>query len=235
MAAFNRSGWLRLPVGAMAILAVTVVSFRHYSSSDRVYDDALDVGMGNKSAIPAKTSAIAADAKPAGDVPAVPLSRPVMSNTEAAPRTREANRVVPEATPPLQVAGLIQQAAEATNSADVSEFEPLKESLAIRFRSPGSLDPVQVEMAARPVGFEERSISMLRSHFTAELLPTAVAVTDQRRSRLLSALGSAGTYAAEPSAPEHAKRSVIRDLSEDGWDRSMSRLQAEADHLSIRF
>jgi hypothetical protein len=67
------------------------------------------------------------------------------------------------------------------------------------------------------------------------MLPTAVAVTEQRRSRLLAALVSDGTYAPEPSAPEHVRRNVIRRLAEDGWDRSMSRLQAEADHLSIRF
>jgi hypothetical protein len=52
---------------------------------------------------------------------------------------------------------------------------------------------------------------------------------------LLAALGTAFAYSPEPSAPEHAKRSVIRYLAEDGWDRSISRLEAGGDRLSIRF
>jgi len=236
VAAFNQFGWLRLPVGAMAVLAVTVVSISHYSSADRARGNALGVVAGNKSALLAKTSAIAAESRPAENVPAVAPSRPVLSTEETVPKSREANRVVADALPPSQqIAGLTQRAAPLEDSAGSPEFEPLTGSLAIRFRSPGGADPVLVEATTQPVGFEERSISMLRSHLAAEVLPTAVAVTEQRRSRLLAALGSEGVYAAEPSAPEHAKRSVIRTLSEDGWDRSMSRLQAEADHLSIRF
>jgi hypothetical protein len=111
----------------------------------------------------------------------------------------------------------------------------LAESVGIQLHSPGGIDTVLVEAAARPAGFEDRSISTLRPRRAAEVLPTAVAVTEQRRSRLLAALGSVGVYAPEPSAPEHVKRSVIRYLVEDGWDRSMSRLHADADHLSFRF
>jgi hypothetical protein len=69
----------------------------------------------------------------------------------------------------------------------------------------------------------------------AEALPTATAATEPRRARLVAALGTAFAYSPEPSAPEHAKRSVSRYLAEDGWDRSISRLEAGADRLSIRF
>jgi hypothetical protein len=163
-------------------------------------------------------------------------AQPVVFREETVPKSRDANRVVPEVLPPpSQDAGLIQRVAELADSAGSPVFEPLAGSLATRFRSPGVADPVLLEATFHPVGFEERSISMLRSHSAAEVLPTAVAATEQRRSRLLADLGFAGTYAAEPSAPEHAKRSVIRHLAEDGWDRSISRLEAEADRFSIRF
>ncbi len=235
VAAFNRFGWLRLPVGAMAVLAVTVVSIRHYSSTDRMRDDSYGVVVGNKLALLSKTSGISAESKPTENVRAVAPSQPVMLREETVPKSRDANRVVSEVLPPPQDAGLIQQVAELDDSAGSPVFEPLAESLATRFRSPGVVDPVLLEATVHPVGFEERSISMLRSHSAAEVLPTAVAATEQRRSRLLADLGFAGTYAAEPSAPEHAKRSVIRHLAEDGWDRSISRLEAEADRFSIRF
>jgi hypothetical protein len=235
VAAFNRFGWLRLPVGAMTVLAVTVVSIRHYSSTDRIRDDSYDVVVGNKLALPPKTSAITAESKPTENVRAVAPSPPVMFREETAPKSREAKRVVSEVPPPPSDAGLVQRVAELDDSAGSPVFESLSGSLATRFRSPGVVDPVLLEATFHPVGFEERSISMLRSHSAAEVLPTAVAATEQRRSRLLADVGFAGTYAAEPSAPEHAKRSVLRHLAEDGWDRSISRLEAEADRFSIRF
>jgi hypothetical protein len=234
VAAFNRFGWLRLPVGAMTVLAVTVVSIRHYSSTDRIRDDSYGVMVGNRPALLPKPSVNVAESKPTEIVRAPSPAQPVVSGAEAAPKSREANRVVSEVPPP-QDAGLIQRVAELDDSAGSPVFEPLAGSLATRFRSPGVVDPVLLEATFHPVGFEERSISTLRSHSAAEVLPTAVAATEQRRSRLLADLGFAGTYAAEPSAPEHAKRSVLRHLAEDGWDRSISRLEAEADRFSIRF
>ena len=80
-----------------------------------------------------------------------------------------------------------------------------------------------------------RTYRALRTRHTAESLPTAVAVTESRRARLLAALGSAASYSPEPSVPEHTRRSIIRSLTEDGWDRAASRLEAGANRLSIRF
>jgi hypothetical protein len=97
------------------------------------------------------------------------------------------------------------------------------------------MEPELLEVSGRSLGFEDRAMPTSRLRHTAEALPTAAATTVPRRARLLATLGSAFAYSPEPSAPEHAKRSVIRFLAEDGWDRSMSRLEAGGDRLSIRF
>ena len=236
-ATLNRFGWLRLPVGAMAVLAVTLVSIRHYSASDRYRDEPRGVVAGEKAAVPIKTLTMSAESKPVESVRVAPPSQSMTSGVQAMPKSPEANVVASDAlrTSSQQLAETIRRVDELHDPADSSGFGPLAGLPGIQLGSPGDVDPMLVEATAHLGGFEDRSISTLRPHRAAEALPTAVALTEQRRSRLLAALGSAGTYTPEPSAPEHAKRSVIRYLAEDGWDRSMSRLQAEADHLSIRF
>ena len=97
------------------------------------------------------------------------------------------------------------------------------------------MEPELLEAASRSLSFEDRAMPAARVRHIAEALPTATAATEPRRARLVAALGTAFAYSPEPSAPEHAKRSVSRYLAEDGWDRSISRLEAGADRLSIRF
>ena len=236
-ATFSRFGWLRLPVGATAVLAVTLVSIRHYSASDRYRDEPRGVLAGEKAVLPTKPSASSPESKPAESVPATPLSQSMISAVQAMPKSPEANVVASDAlrASSEQIVEPIRRVDELNDRADYSSFGQLAGLPAIQLGAPGDVDPMLVDATAHLGGFEDRSISTLRPHRVAEALPTAVAVTEQRRSRLLAALGSAGTYTPEPSAPEHAKRSVIRYLAEDGWDRSISRLQAEADRLSIRF
>jgi hypothetical protein len=236
-ATFSRLGWLRLPVGATAVLAITFVSVRNYYSAANDRDGRPAVVTGAEPASVAKTSAVSAESKPAEYVRIVASRQPAMSGEQAAPKSSEAGIPASEAlrTAPQQIAELVQQVTGLDNGTRSSGFEALAGSLAIQLGPSGDGDPALVEATARPAGFEDRSISTLRPYRAVEALPTAVAATEQRRSRLLASLGSAGNYAPEPSAPEHAKRSVIRYLAEDGWDRSMGRLQAEADHLSIRF
>jgi hypothetical protein len=234
-ATFNRFGWLRLPFGATAVLAVTLVSIRHYSASDRYRDEPRGVVSGEKAALPTKTLKNLAEFKPVKSARAAPQS--MTSDVEVIPKSSESGFVASDALreSSQQFAAPVRHGEELHDPAETSGFGPLVASPAIQLGSPGDVDSIPVEATAHLGGFEDRSISTLRPHRVAEALPTAVAVTEQRRSRLLAALGSAGTYTPEPSAPEHAKRSVIRYLAEDGWDRSISRLQADADRLSIRF
>jgi len=235
-AAFTHLGWLRLPVGAMAVLAVTVVSVRQYSPSSRTRGSAHEVAVGDKPSVLVQTApALPVEAMPVGAAPAVSPSAPAAIAQEPMPKIPEARGVPSDAAPSLQTAGLIPDVAGFEKPATLADSRSFAGPLSIQLDEPAIGDPVLVVAAAQPVGFEERSISLRHSRSAAEVLPTAVAVTEQRRSRLLAALGSAGVYTSELSVPEHAKRSAIRHLAEDGWDRSEGRLEAEADHFSIKF
>jgi hypothetical protein len=231
-----RLGWMRVPVGATAILAVTLVSIRHYSASGDFRDEQLGAAIGERPVDRAKTAVAPTESKPAGKVHATASTALAAPAEKITPKNPETDAVpsVGSRVPEL-ISEPVRRVAEVDNPVDSQDFETLATPLGLHLGTQAGGDSVLVSAAVQPIGFEDRSLSTLRPRRTAEMLPTAVAVTEQRRSRLLAALISPGAYAPEPSAPEHVRRNVIRRLSEDGWDRSMSRLQAEADHLSIRF
>ena len=104
--------------------------------------------------------------------------------------------------------------------ASSADLTPSARSIAVHLAAAAAIEPELVDAVAHPLGFEERAMPAARPRHTAELLPTAAAVTESRRARLLAALGSAGVYAPEPSAPEHARRSVL-PLSHGGWMGSL--------------
>jgi len=116
-----------------------------------------------------------------------------------------------------------------------TSFPMATRSIAVNLDAANPAGADLVDAVPHALGFEERAMPVMRLQHAAEILPTAAAVTEPRRARLLAALGSAAVYAPEPAAPEHARRSVLRYLAEDGWDRSMGRLEAEGDKLSIKF
>lgn len=236
-AAFSRFGWLRVPLGATAVLAITLVSVRYYSSSTRDDGGQPSALAEDRAAVVAMARAMPAEPKPLEQVHVVMSPDTAVSRDRTTTEGPDTSLMASDSvrTTPQQTAEPVQQVAVSDDATGSSGVEPFAGSVGIQFESVGGVAPALVAAVARPIGFEERSISTPRLHRAAEMLPTAVAMTEQHRSRLLAALGSTGSYAPEPSAPEHVKRSVIRYLAEDGWDRSMSRLQAEADHLSFRF
>jgi hypothetical protein len=230
-ASASRFGWLRLPVGATAVLALTLLSVRQYSFTA----GQPSVALGRK-AIPGATASATRNA--VGHAPAAGASvQSAVAEESTTPRELESKGSVsgaPEAAS-HEVVALASSRGKFDYAESSSTQDPLPSRFAIQLTAADAGEPALVVPTALPIGFEDRSISTLRSRRTAEMLPTAVAMTEQPRTHLLAALGSAGSYAPEPSAPEHAKRSVIRYLAEDGWDRSMSRLQADGDRLSFRF
>ena len=78
-ATFSRLGWLRLPVGATAVLAITFVSVRNYYSAANDRDGRPAVVTGAEPASVAKTSAVSAESKPAEYVRIVASRQPAMS------------------------------------------------------------------------------------------------------------------------------------------------------------
>ena len=232
-AAYGRFGRVGLPLGAAAIVAVTFLSTRNHFRAQ----SELDVADGARRAfVPASTTLSAPEAVGKTEVVAAlppaaprPVEAPVSANLDKSATLAAADASRRSVTP---ISWLDDVGDDRSTRAD----QPAEErSLAVNLDAVSQGGPDLVDAVSHPFGFEERAMPVVHLQHAAEILPTAAAVTEPRRERLLASLGSAGVYAPEPAAPEHARRSVLRYLSEDGWDRSMSRLEAEGDKLSIKF
>lgn len=230
--AYRRLGRLRLPLGAAAVLALSFLTVRYYGPSGASNPAMTDENPLNRAdpaaaqppdAVRPARFAVPASRDTAGELASVTTVKSPVEAAETPRAARESSRVIP---------WLGDVVDDRASSADLT---PSARSIAVRLAAATAIEPELVDAVAHPLDFEERAMPAARPRHTAELLPTAAAVTDSRRARLLAALGSAGVYAPEPAAPEHARRSVLRFLTEDGWDRSMSRLEAEGDKLSIKF
>lgn len=234
-AAYSRFGRMRLPLGAIAVLALTFLSIRYYFPPR---GEPPGIADGNS---PANQAVVLTAAQPhdnARPVTVAPLARERTPDAQAAAGSMHTTAPVAEVSQPApgQVSMMIPWLGDVLeNRAGTAELTPSARTIAVNLAAVAVIEPELVDAVARPRGFEERAMPAVRPHHTAEVLPTAAAVTEPRRARLLASLGSAGIYAPEFSAPEHAKRSVNRYLAQDGWDRSVSRLEAEGDHLSIKF
>jgi hypothetical protein len=234
-AVYGRYGRLRVPLGAAAVLALSVFTVRYYAGPGAVAPlPARGVGVRVPEVLAAtrpmekeKSARLALATRPAA---AVEVAAAAGSAREA-PATTEAGPVESDA-----VSTVIPWLGDVVDDRSATaELKPSARSIAVRLAAVAALEPDLIAAAVRPLGFEERAMPATSLRHTAEVLPTAAAVTDSRRTRLLAALGSAGVYTPEPAAPEHARRSVLRYLADDGWDRSMGRLEAEGDKLSIKF
>ena len=233
-AAYSRFGRMRVPVGAAAVLALSLFTVRYYGGLGAPAVMSGDAGAIDQSQTVAaaqqrETSRPARLAAVTPQAPAAELA--VAPEVSAAASTAVARREVP-----ADGSSVIPWLGEVVDDrAPASDFQASARSLAAHLAAVASLDSDLEGSASRPLGFEDRAMPSAGPRRTAEVLPTAAAVTDSRHARLLAALGAAGVYNPEPAAPEHARRSVLRYLAEDGWDRSMGRLEAEGDKLSIKF
>jgi hypothetical protein len=233
-AAYSRFGKLRLPLGATAVLALSFLTIRYYSQPGG--EPQLIAGGSPANQTVALTAARPPDdAKP---LATAPLAREPAPEAQTSVGSVHGMALAAEVPPAAsgQVSAVIPWLGDVLdNRAGTSDLTPSARTIAVNLATVAVIEPELVDTLARPRGFEERAMPAMRTRHTAEVLPTAAAVTEPRRARLLASLGAAGIYAPELSAPEHAKRSVNRYLAQDGWDRSISRLQAEGDHLSIKF
>ena len=231
-AVYSRFGGLRIPIGATAVLAVTLLSVRYYS---HLSSEKSAVVRGNLPVQPERSLPTSAPQVPAVAAVAVPATE-VSEQLPSPPDVRGAS--VAEARRPVadELPALIPRLGDVLeNRAGLAELTPSVRPIAIQLTTAAAMEPALLEVAGQSLSFEDRAMPAMRVRHTAEALPTAAAATEPRRARLVATLGSAFAYSPEPSAPEHAKRSIIRHLDEDGWDRSISRLEAGGDRLSIRF
>jgi hypothetical protein len=233
-AAYSRFGRMRLPLGAGAVLALTLLSIRYYSLPRGGPQGIAD---GNS---PANHAVVLAAAQPYDNARSVTIAAPAHERTPDAPAAAGGLHTAPVAEISPAASGQVSTVIPwwgdiLENRAGTFELTPSARTIAVNLAAVAVIEPELVDAVARPRGFEERAMPAVRPRHTAEVLPTAAAVTEPRRARLLASLGSAGTYAPEFSAPEPAKRSVNRYLAQNGWDRSISRPEAEGDHLSIKF
>jgi len=228
---YQRIGRARLPLAAVAVLALTFVSVRYYTQPGEmpVIAERGPVRL---------TPALPVAAQPVSTAPiAAPAPAAVVSQPAEQPSTVvEKNAAVVTASSSGEVGRVIPWLGDVfENHADTSGLTPSARTIAANLATAAVMEPELLDAVARSRGFEERAMPAAYQRHTAEALPTAAAVADPRRARLLASLESIGAYVPEPSAPEHAKRSVTRYLAQDGWDRSASRLEAEGNRLSIRF
>jgi hypothetical protein len=230
-AAYGRFGWLRLPLGATAALALTFLAIRYYSQSG----DGNRMAPGDNPSEQTATLAAVRSLDTARPVTAAAGAGHRVSGEEAAAGIARSASLAAEA-PQMAARPVAQLSPHAfENPARSADLTPSARSIAVNLATAAVIEPELVDAVALTRGFEDRAMPAVRPFHAAEVLPTAAAVTEPRRARLLAFLGSAGTYAPELSAPEHAKRSVTRYLAQDGWERSINRLEAGGNRLSIKF
>jgi hypothetical protein len=158
---------------------------------------------------------------------------------EAAPAAASKVRPVIAEVPPGGSAQAVDAAAWLgeilSNRVNPAELTPSARSIAVNYAAAAVNEPELIESVTGPLGFESRALPAARAQHAAEVLPTAVAVTESRRNRLLASLDPSGLDQSEAVSPEPARRSALRYLSQENWDRSLGRLEAEGDRVSIRF
>ncbi len=219
---------LRVPLGAMAALALTLVSIHRFSPSAAVEPRAIEAPPGKPATTPPARPEVVAAAQPAR------VDLPAPAPVAAAPKV--------EAGAPAAVVAAGESAGTIPWLGDITlDRLAAADTTSLGHQTTVDLSNVSVMvepgLAATPpaaLSFEERAMPAMRRRPTADVLPTAAAAAAPRRARLLAVLDSAGgSLLPEPAAPEHVRRSATRYLMQDGDDRSLGRLSAGAVGLSL--
>ena len=235
-AAFNRVGRLRLPLGATAVLALTLLSIHRYAQP--VSDGRPEIGARPPEPVVAMIAVTPPARVELAAAPGPVVAR-VLAPSPASSPTREGTTAPAAETTALatgEVAGIIPWLGDiALDRMTASGTTTLARPIAVNVSSLSVVEPELADATAYPLGFEERAMPAMHRRLTADVLPTAAAAAAPRRARLLAVLDSAGAFLPEPAAPEHVKRSATRYLMQSDGDRSLSRLETERNGLSIRF
>lgn len=235
-AAYDRIHRVGFPLGATAVLALTFLSIRYFDQPGEGSPKSADRN-------PARVTLARAAARP--EHPPVDTGRVAhlaavaQRSPDPIPAIDVKHSTAADEAPLAgsgQVSGINPWLGDVMEDhSKVSERSPSARSIAANLATVAVMEPELVDAVSHARGFEERAMPTMLPRRTGDVLPTAAAATEPRRVRLLASLEFAGGYVQEPAAPEHSKRSVTRYLTQDGWDRSISRLEAEGDRLSIKF
>lgn len=225
-AAFGGLGRLQLPASGAAVLAVTFISINYYQTGANDFEPpAIDR--------PASIGAVKS-ADRFRDAATTAANAAAVEKTEKAERQpdQDASDAAPATKAPKPASGQ-EPVMDRTGTKDweASDLTPSARFIAANLASVAGIAPDLVEAGVRAPGFEERALSSLHARHAVEMLPTAA---DAYRSRLPVAVLLEGSYAPEPTAPEHAKKRTIRYLTEDGLDRKISRWVPHGDRFSIK-
>ncbi len=225
---------IRLPLGATAVLALALLAIHRQSPSPVVATRAVEAPRagpaGATAAVmpPARAETVAMASPDGVQAPAPRVAEPARKEEPGAPAAAVATAG--------QVPGIVPWLGDiALNRLAAAESPDLGRPAAVDLSSVSVMvEPAMAATAAPALSFEERALPETRRRPTADVLPTAAAAAAPRRARLLAVLDSiGGSILPEPSAPEHVRRSATRYLMQDGGDRSMGRLDAEAVGLSL--
>lgn len=235
-AVFNKR--LGLPLGAAALLGLAYFTVYQRAGHQAVVSAAAVKAPVRQVKALATRKAVVAMAEPAKTAPAVTTSHVRAAVRSEQPTAAKYETLVAEGT-----RGLPTRTAEPSvwlgeilaNQIKPARLNPSARSITVDYAAVAAAEPELIDSANQPLGFEKRDMSSVHPAHAVEVLPTAVAVTESRRARMLASLDSTNSYASERLAPDRARRSVLQSLSQEGWDHSMGRLEAEGDKLSIRF
>jgi len=226
---------LRVPLGATAVLALTLLSIHRYAPPVSVEPREIGAPPAGPVAaaavtLPARTELVAVDQPVTTRVPAAlptVAPRPEEHAAPAAGTPATASRDMPGIIPWLGDVALDRLAAAETSG--------MGRSVAVGLSNVSVMAETGLANTTAPtLNFEERAMPEMHRRSTADVLPTAAAAAAPRRARLLAVLDTAGaSFLPEPSVPEHVRRSATRYLMQDGGDRAMGRLAAEAVGLSL--
>ena len=237
IAAHRRIGRLGVPLGAAAILGLAFLSSRYESEASRSGTPAVaprEMAARSLGMAPRPVRAVESVKSAAVEAPARGRTIEEAASVTAS-KARPVIAEVPAGAPAQAVDAAAWLGEILSNRVNPAELTPSARSIAVNYAAAAVNEPELVESVTRPLGFESRALPVVRAQHAAEVLPTAVAVTESRRNRLLASLDSSGLDQSEVVSPEPARRSALRYLSQEGWDRSLGRLEAEGDRVSIRF
>lgn len=229
---------LSLPLGAAALLGLAYFTVYQHAGHSAVASTKLDQAPARHVGVLTVRKSAVAVAEAATPVAAVTPSHVPDALQSRQPAAAKYESLVAEAAPEVSARAVkpaVWLGEILANQIKPAQLVPSSRSITADYAARAVVEPEWVDSWSRPLGFESRAVAKVHPAHTAEILPTAVAVTESRRARMLVSLNSSGSYVAERLAPDRAQRSVLRSLSQESWDHSMRRLEAEGDKLSIRF
>lgn len=218
--AFARRAYL--PLGAMAALAMTVVTVRHYSVGEP-----LPVKQSFEASTPAAASSAIPAAADTAMTKAVDATMPVQ---EEAPlrvddRTAVASNSIISEQLPERTSGLTPWGAPHT--VDTPSTRTIAAEIA-------NLEQTSPELVSAPLGTRQSTGNRMQDAAVSAVELAAVSAVASKRSRLLAQFDDRH-FTPEPQAPEVLRERLTRRMAHQDFNDRYSRIDLQADRVLVKF